>query len=1191
MTFNSRAPGHNAPGVASVALVLAFGLLVVAACGGITPPPPAVAHIVVTPDTATLLLGGTTQLTATVHDAGNNILTGRVITWASDNTAVATVSSSGLVTVGALGDPVHVTATSESKKGTATITVRPASTGTITAQGGVVGTPTSGATVTFSPGAITGSLAVQVRDTQAVDPRYATLSSGAVHLILPITGGAATFQPSGSVQVSIPIGRALTPGATGYVRALFKGIPGEYWAPATSVGNGRLSLLMPSAGFPEYKTLLGMDVLDVLLDAEEFGPSVSASLRAPSSLVVGPSTSLLENCPLLPTSAPLTLYAPCSEGRLLKIANSGTVGSHNRLGIVLVHGWERDVGNATDYYRAQGLCSPPFTGSCVLSAPPTPDPNRELPGTAYFAWLLTDLLPQLPVQFGGAGLYVFDYQSYRTFAESGDQFAAKLLEKMNSDGLDGFVVVGHSMGGLVARRAAQSLERAGDTQAIRGIITLATMHLGTPLPGLLFAKLWTGVRTYGGQSMLTSLPRTERVPLLAYAGDINDDAALHGFYYNTWSALCQPPSSPDCANDGVVPLRSALPSAFVGTNLGMVTLRPVLARYDHSQMAYYKGSVLDPQGLFSNLSSDISLLLRRAGATSLDFGDLLGNGRPTNGSSGIVLAPVMVAVKDGKGIPIKAPAFQVTVALGSNPSGALLNGTTTVATSANGIATFSDLSVDHAGIGYTLVATAVGLSSPHSNAFTISPTQGATIVATPSSPTFTSVVGASLPTAITVSITSSGSGSISGLARGSITYGSGEPSGWLGTASLNSTTTPTTLTLQPSTTSLPIGTYHATVPISAFGNVSINPLNLIVTFASSDTGGAVAFTAITAGSTHTCGLAASGGAYCWGINLFGELGDGTDNGSATPRPVVGGNTFVEISASSLNFFTCGRKQSNTAYCWGFNSGGLLGDGTGAIDRLTPTPVASSLLFSEIEAGANHACGRTPTGEAYCWGYNIDGELGDGTIMARNAPTPVLGGHQFVQLALGGNHTCGLVQSGAAYCWGQNLGGALGDGTTVSHGIPTLVVGGHDFVDLSAGAADTCGRLQSGDVFCWGTGPLGGAGDGVAAQHSVPTLVTGGHQFVEISVTWLDVCGRIGNGDVYCWGSNMNGNFGDGTTTPRPAPTLVVAGYRFIQISVGPDHTCGRIATGEAYCWGSNAGGQLGDGTTTDHWTPRPIILP
>src|SRR5437899_346921 len=149
------------------------------------------------------------------------------------------------------------------------------------------------------------------------------------------------------------------------------------------------------------------------------------------------------------------------------------------------------------------------------------------------------------------------------------------------------------------------------------------------------------------------------------------------------------------------------------------------------------------------------------------------------------------------------------------------------------------------------------------------------------------------------------------------------------------------------------------------------------------------FAAIEAGSQHTCGVTTASSAYCWGSNDRGQLGEGTT--TARSRPVLvaaGGLTFAAVS---LNGHTCAVTATGDAYCWGLNQSGWLGDGT-TTTRLSPVLVAApaGVTFAAVSAARSHTCGVTPAGAAYCWGLNGSGQLGNGdaTMATQYTPVPV-----------------------------------------------------------------------------------------------------------------------------------------------------------------------------------------------------------
>jgi alpha-tubulin suppressor-like RCC1 family protein len=204
------------------------------------------------------------------------------------------------------------------------------------------------------------------------------------------------------------------------------------------------------------------------------------------------------------------------------------------------------------------------------------------------------------------------------------------------------------------------------------------------------------------------------------------------------------------------------------------------------------------------------------------------------------------------------------------------------------------------------------------------------------------------------------------------------------------------------------------------------------------------------GAYHTCGVTLSGAAYCWGWNGFGQLGidriSALDGGEPSPVAVATPLRFATISASRDH--TCGLTATGAAYCWGRNNTGQLGDGTTA-DALTPRAVAGGLSFGSITTGLEHTCALTPAGTASCWGHNrnqaslvLGGQLGDGTYESRRTPTLLARAIPFVQLHAGWAFTCGRTATGAVYCWGSNAHGQIGVGdlTTPSFPTPTGVGG-------------------------------------------------------------------------------------------------------------------------------------------------------
>jgi alpha-tubulin suppressor-like RCC1 family protein len=237
---------------------------------------------------------------------------------------------------------------------------------------------------------------------------------------------------------------------------------------------------------------------------------------------------------------------------------------------------------------------------------------------------------------------------------------------------------------------------------------------------------------------------------------------------------------------------------------------------------------------------------------------------------------------------------------------------------------------------------------------------------------------------------------------------------------------------------------------------------------------------ISAAVEHTCALTSSGGVKCWGYNWYGQLGDGTGNSSTTPVDVVGlSNGTVVISSGQ--YHTCALTTGGGIKCWGSNTFGQLGDGTGShTNNFQPTPVEVIGLGSgvvAISSGMWHTCAVTTAGGVKCWGNNDRSQLGDGTTTLRTAPVDVVGLSSGVAAVSAGEyHTCALTKRGGVKCWGDNLFGQLGDGTKNGSSTPVDVLELSSGVSaISAGYSHTCALPLGGGVRCWGRNDFGQLG--------------------------------------------------------------------------------------------------------------------
>ncbi len=267
-------------------------------------------------------------------------------------------------------------------------------------------------------------------------------------------------------------------------------------------------------------------------------------------------------------------------------------------------------------------------------------------------------------------------------------------------------------------------------------------------------------------------------------------------------------------------------------------------------------------------------------------------------------------------------------------------------------------------------------------------------------------------------------------------------------------------------------------------------------------------------------------------------------------------------------------------------------------------------FSQIAAGYVHTCALDSYGQAYCWGENDIGQMGNGTTSV-GEPIPVQvdmtvlppHGSQFTSLAAGGAHTCGITNSNppATFCWGYDSNGQIGDGgANTDRSRPTLIdtsnIGNDYFVSLSLGGFHSCGLTASGKIFCWGRDNQGQLGNNQPLQdQSIPAQVpfpNGVTAFTSIAAGLFHTCAIANNGHAYCWGDDHFGQLGNDSAfvdqaSPVPVDMTLLGGAVFTNLKTGSYHTCGIASNGNTYCWGDNYYRQLGAGSSLSQ-SPVPI---
>ena len=334
-------------------------------------------------------------------------------------------------------------------------------------------------------------------------------------------------------------------------------------------------------------------------------------------------------------------------------------------------------------------------------------------------------------------------------------------------------------------------------------------------------------------------------------------------------------------------------------------------------------------------------------------------------------------------------------------------------------------------------------------------------------------------------------------------------------------------------------------------------------------------------------------AWAWGGRGFGSaLGDGTTSNRSSPVSVVGGfGDWVQISAGVLS--TLAIRANGTAWSWGTNTFGGLGINSTTTHSSPVSVVGGFTDWVQISASNYFATAIRANGTAWAWGYNGHGRLGDNTTTNRSSPVSVVGGiTDWVQISAGNSHTSALRANGTAWGWGRNNFAALGDGTTTSRLSPVSVVGGFtDWVQISAGGNHTTAIRSNGTAWGWGFNNYGRLGNGGTNTVSSPVSVVGGFtDWVQITGGYEFSAAVRANGTAWAWGRNNHGQLGVNTITNYSSPISVVGGFTdWVQISAGRYHSTAIRSNGTAWTWGRNNLGQLGDNTITNRSSPISVV--
>ena len=358
----------------------------------------------------------------------------------------------------------------------------------------------------------------------------------------------------------------------------------------------------------------------------------------------------------------------------------------------------------------------------------------------------------------------------------------------------------------------------------------------------------------------------------------------------------------------------------------------------------------------------------------------------------------------------------------------------------------------------------------------------------------------------------------------------------------------------------------------------------------------------------------------WGVNTAGELGNNIATHSSTPVAVT--VTGTPLASRTVLALATGFEHS-LALCtdgsvvgWGYNADGELGNGT-VTNYSIPVgmPTAGTALAGKtviaIGAGLGHSLALCSDGSVVDWGLNSYGQLGNGSTTGSTVPVAVrttgtaLAGKTVVAISVGAGHNLMLCSDGTMAAWGFNGDGELGNGGTTNSSVPVAVttagtpLAGRTVIAIAAGSDHNLALCSDGTLVAWGANDSGQLGNNTTTGSQVPVAVTttgtvlAGKTIIALAAGVSHNLALCSDGTLAAWGDGSDGELGNGSTTPSLLPVAVstsgvLAGKTVVAVTAGASHSVARCADGTVAAWGLNTAGQLGNNSTTSSSLPVAV---
>lgn len=340
---------------------------------------------------------------------------------------------------------------------------------------------------------------------------------------------------------------------------------------------------------------------------------------------------------------------------------------------------------------------------------------------------------------------------------------------------------------------------------------------------------------------------------------------------------------------------------------------------------------------------------------------------------------------------------------------------------------------------------------------------------------------------------------------------------------------------------------------------------------------------IDCGRDFTFFVCENGRINSWGVNYEGALGAGSlSSNSDIPLEVLNLTNVSSVAGGWNPGYAV--KTDGTAWSWGHNSSGQLGNGTTTSSNV-PVQIVGLTNVVKISAGWKHAVALKNDGTVWAWGDNISCQLGTGapcgSSSSSNIPVQVSGLTNIIDIASGDSHTLALKSDGTVWVWGKNADYQYGNGLFTVSTTPVQVPSLTNITSIGAGFRHSLAVSNDGSLYVWGGGGFGELGLGNNNSSSVPAQVNGMTDVNSVATVSGNFSLVLKNdGSVWSWGYNNYGQLGNGSSTSSNVPVPVQGLTDVTEISGGYEFAVAVKSDGTVWSWGNDNNGQLGNGVNS-----------